>query len=63
MRGNETRYNMHEIQEGFERLGLGDVKNTSYPGAQLFTKQYKRCSVLREAPITYSSSSTCKTDQ
>lgn len=60
MQENETRFSVHEIQEEFERMGLGNVNESSYPGAKVFTKQYKRCSILREVPVTYSSSTTCK---
>jgi hypothetical protein len=56
MRGNVTKFTPGEIQKSFEEMGLSDACRNSYPGATIFARQYKRCSVLKEVPITYSGS-------
>lgn len=56
MRGNVTRFTPGEIQKSFEEVGLSDAGRNPYPGATIFAKQYKRCSILKEVPVTYSGS-------
>ena len=48
---------MKTIQEKFEYLGLPSQTKKSYEGADSFSKQYKKCSVLDHGAITYSTNS------
>ncbi|ACH40465.1 MAG: hypothetical protein ACD_55C00119G0003 [uncultured bacterium] len=60
MRDEKTTLSEAEVKRGFEQLGLGANYLVTYPGAAPFAKQYKRCSILHEAPTTYSSSTVLK---
>jgi hypothetical protein len=48
--------NDKEIREGFEKLKI-NTENMRYSNAEDFAKGFKKCSVLKMVPTTYSANS------
>lgn len=46
-----------DFEAGFGLLGLSAAPNAAYPGAKQYAQKFKRCSVLSEGDVTYSSNS------
>lgn len=49
-----------EVLADFSLFGLEGKQEESYPGAGVFGSQFKRCTILKETPTYYSSSSAKK---
>lgn len=54
----ENEKDQEKIVKGFEEIGLGDKVQSYYPGAEKYATQFKRCSVLRDVQVGYTSSAT-----
>lgn len=50
--------NRTDFEAGFELLGLSVNPGANYRGASAFAKQFKKCSILTEANVSYSSSTS-----
>lgn len=53
MQSNRTNFDA-----GFELLGLSTNPGASYHGAGAYAKQFKKCSILTDVNVSYSSSSS-----
>lgn len=50
--------NRTDFEAGFELLGIGTNPLANYQGAKAYAQQFKKCSILTDANVSYSSSSS-----
>lgn len=48
---------MDRIKQGFKQLGINESMYPEYKDAASFASGFKKCSILKDSNITYSSSS------
>lgn len=53
--------NRTDFEAGFELLGLGNSVGANYQGAKVFAQKFRKCSILTDVNVSYSSSSSATT--
>lgn len=48
-------YSVENFKEAYKAFGLPAKERKDYPGAEKFSQQFKKCSVLKYSSISYSS--------
>ncbi|AOA08909.1 hypothetical protein BFC21_25225 [Pseudomonas sp. TMW 2.1634] len=50
--------NRTDFEAGFALLGVNPSPGSQYPGAATYARQFKKCSILTEVNVSYSSNTS-----
>jgi len=50
--------NRTDFEAGFALLGVNPSRESHYPGAVVYARQFKKCSILTEVNVSYSSNTS-----